>query len=146
MKIEVALRKRDRAISRVQDAFGSAECFAETSRQLTERILTIKDQELRGCPAWVGAYVDGYVAAKHEYLDRHKLVHGVWDGITFYSTHRNRPDYYENHITIREYAQLSDRYENTANKGIYWGHKPERPWFTGADWVAHLAKKAEAGL
>jgi hypothetical protein len=132
MRAELALRKRDRAITRVIDAFGSVRSWGGTSAELNERIIRIKEEELAGCPVRMRTYVDGYVAALTAQLYRDDLVYGIWNGLTFYSVHRNREDYYEKHITVREFAELSDRYEGTRNKGHFWSHKPDKPFFVDA--------------
>jgi hypothetical protein len=100
-----------------------------TADALHKEQATIKNAlPVKGCPAWVGAYVDGFSAALMESLYRDALVYGgIVDG-QFYSVHRDRADYYEKHgIDPRDYA---DDGRVTA-RGHYWSSSL-RPFFTGA--------------
>lgn len=130
MDIGRALKIRDRALSRATDIYGRAECFGSTSATINKEWCEMLEW-LNGLkvPRWIQAYLDGWRKAKTEQLYAQQLVFGgMVDGV-FYSTHRDRADYYEkNGIEPREYADDG----KVKERGHYWRpqeHRPLRPFF-----------------
>jgi hypothetical protein len=128
MRITDSLKKRDRIIGRVDDAFGCAVSFKLTSRQLTERLIAAEQSEGR-VPAWVSAYVNGYVRAKTDALAR-TMIYGAWLDHSFYdATNRESPCYVENRgITWQKFGEITDKNPDSM-VGHWWPSDVTRPWF-----------------
>jgi hypothetical protein len=128
MKIDRALSLRDEMRVRVAGIYSSLKIFGGTSEFLsTELKLRVFDVLVeKKAPGWVKSYLDGYCKALDDALYRENLVYGLWHDGTFYSTHRNRPDYYEKlGMTPREFGQKE------GIRGHFWGDKPLNEFFTG---------------
>lgn len=119
MKIETTLQKRNAAVSRLRDYYSAAKFYFPTAREMNEEIAKIKAANLAKCPEWAKAYFDGVAAQLvHElYSVGGRLVFGGYVNGVFYSTYRNRPDYYEKHgIEPSEYADNG----RVTGRGHYW--------------------------
>ncbi len=117
MRIETALKRRDRAISNLRDQFSSAAMFGTPSSVMNGRYADLCKVVLAKTPHWVRSYVDGYRAALTEQAYRTELVFGGFVEGKFYSVHRDRADYYErNGIEPRDYADDG----LVVERGHYW--------------------------
>lgn len=129
MQIKSALKHRDRAIERVRDLYSSAEQFGLPSDTINERYCDILQSELPAgkAPGWTRSFVDGYRKALIDNLYRSSLVYGAFIDGKFYSTHRNRDDYYEKQgLSARIFAEEHDK----AVAGHYWASNL-KPFFIG---------------
>lgn len=116
MRIETALNHQKRAIMQTRDLYSSAESFGLSSAQINERFNVILGS-IAHCSGSIREYVRGYRQCLSDQLYRTALVHGGFVDGRFYSTHSNRPDYYErNGIKAVDYA---DDGRVTA-RGHYW--------------------------
>jgi len=145
VNIEAVVKKQAEAMTRIADVYSAAKTYAATSAWINVRINKIVFEDGKNLPRWAQQYLLGYANGIGHEVQRDHIIYGIWDGINFYSVVRARDDYYENTITIREFANLSDRYEGTANKGSWWAHKPERPFFNQAS-ADRFRREAEEGV
>lgn len=77
-------------------------------------------------PSYVRAYLQGYCEALSAELYRDALVYGAWMNGSFYSTHRDRADYYEKFgMSARIFAETEK-----LNAGHYWAKDVSKPFFT----------------
>jgi hypothetical protein len=114
MDISLALRRRDRAVSNLRDLYSRAEHFGLLSSQINDEYNVIL-ANLGKAPQWVRQYLDGYRAALTEQAYRQQLVYGAIIDGHFFSTHRDREDYYEKSgIEPRAFA------DDNPTKGHYW--------------------------
>ena len=118
MRIELALHKRDRALTALRDVYSAGRISGSTSADLERRRHeTLRTHAIDKCPAWVRAYLDGAWRQMIDTAYRQDLVYGGFVGERFYSTHRNRPDYYEiNGIEPSAYADDG----LVTQRGHYW--------------------------
>jgi hypothetical protein len=117
MNIETAIKRRDRAVMALRDLHGTASVFGMSSDDMNTRVAEIHATICAKCPEWVHSYVRGYRQALTDALYRYELVFGGMIEGRFYSTHRDRADYYEKHgIEPNAYA---DDGKVTA-RGHYW--------------------------
>ena len=116
MRIETALKYRDRAITQLRDMHSSAQMFGTPSATMNERFAEIQARCAK-CPEWVMQYVRGYRAALIDQLYRDSLVFGGFVGDKFYSVHRDRADYYEKN-GIEPCAYADDGL--VTRRGHYW--------------------------
>lgn len=132
MRIETQLKKRNSAISRLNDLISCATYAGMTSEALNAEARKIRET-LAKCAEWTRAYFDGYHKCKIDALYRESLMFGGFFNGVFYSTHSNRPDYYEtNGIPPHEFADNS----KVTGRGHYWKTtQTPRPFFIddGAD-------------
>lgn len=117
MQFDTAYNHREKAIQRLRDCYSTARIVGYTSDQLNNKVLSIVFEPIAKCPTWVKTEVKGYWRALQDKAYENDLVFGaVIDGV-FYSTHSNRPDYYEKHgISALEFNL---DLENN-NAGHYW--------------------------
>lgn len=129
MRIETSLRRRDRAITQLHDLYSMAAMCGMTSAALNDGVGKIRETTLAKCPTWARAYVDGYRAALDAGLYRDSLMFGGFVDGRFYSTHRDRPDYYEtNGIAPADYADNG----KVSARGHYWKTtRDPKPFFLG---------------
>lgn len=129
MRIERALKIRDRALVALKDVFSAGQIYGSTSATLeANRRESLVRHGVNKAPQWVSSYLDGYWRALIDNAYRHDLVYGGIVGDVFYSTHRNRPDYYEKHgIEPSAYADNG----MVQARGHYWRGDKERPFFVG---------------
>ncbi len=121
MRIERALVFRNLAASRVQSIYTLAPHTTPTSAEMNQHMLESVYRYLNEAktPQWVRSYVDGYAKALADALYREHLIFGGWIGDVFYSTHRNRPDYYQTQgVSPAEYADDG----RVTRRGHYWAH------------------------
>lgn len=118
MRTETALKRRDRLISALRDIYSMAGCYGLASVDLHSRCQKAYATAMEGrAPQWVREYADGYRKALMDAAYRHELVFGGFVGDKFYSTHRDRPDYYEkNGIEPSAYADDG----LVTRRGHYW--------------------------
>lgn len=117
MKIERALKLRDSLKTRIADIYSMAILSGMTSQEINSAVMSAYAELPAATPQWVKSYCDGVRAALQDSLYADCLVFGGFVNGRFYSTHRNRPDYYEKHgIDAVEYA---DNGKVTA-RGHYW--------------------------
>ena len=126
MKLDTAIAKKNRAILVLQNAYSAARLYHFTNEELIKRVEEIRSTYLAKCPSWAHAEFEGYRRALNDFLYANHLVFGGYlDGI-FYSTHRNRPDYYGyNGIEPSEYADNA----LVQNRGHYWADDTTKPFF-----------------
>ena len=122
MRIERALRLRENAKNNYRDIFSSARHFGLSHAVMLERRGHVLDG-LGKAPHWVKAYLEGYWQALQEQAYADSLVYGAIINGTFYSTHRDRSDYYEAH-GIEPSAYAADN----PTKGHYW-RESLKPFF-----------------
>jgi hypothetical protein len=118
MEYRRMIDRRTAFIGRMQSAYSSAKMFQLTSKQLNEKTREIfAAMQAEGMPKHAQEFVRGYAAALTDELYRNDLVYGAVIKGQFYSTHRDRADYYEKHgISARQFAE-----EEKNNPGHYWG-------------------------
>ena len=114
MKIEKALKLRERAKNNYRDIFSSARHFGHSHTVMLEKRASVLDG-LSKAPYWVKAYLEGYWQALQDQAYADALIYGAIINGQFYSTHHDRPDYYEVH-GIEPSAFASDN----PTKGHYW--------------------------
>lgn len=139
MRIENALKARDRLKTRVADIFATAVLCGMTSGEINDAIAAARAELPARLPQWVFAYVDGYRAAMQDRLYSDCLVFGGYVDGVFYSTHSSRPDYYGKHgINPRAYADdgiVSARghywRESIQWRGGIYNRGEVRPYFIG---------------
>ena len=131
MDINQALRKRDAAVTSLRDLYSHAISCGLKSTQMNDSYAQIRERMGPAIPHWVASYVDGWRDALTADLYRNHLVFGTWIEGVFYSTHRDRADYYEKQgKSPRIYC---DESEGNDSKGHYWAHNL-KPFWTDADW------------
>jgi hypothetical protein len=117
MRIETALKRRDRLVSALRDIYSMAHCFGLASVDLHSRCQDAYKTYCDKAPGWVREYADGYRRALMDAAYRHELVFGGFIEGKFYSTHRDRADYYEkNGIEPSAYADDG----KVTQRGHYW--------------------------
>lgn len=124
MKIETSLNARDRAIRQLNEVYTHASIVGMDSKALQEKIISIFNS-VKSYPQWVRAYVKGYDKCKNDYMYQNHLVFGAYVNGEFYSTHSDRPDYYQKHgISPIEFNT------NHNQSGHYWKTtKTIKPYF-----------------
>ena len=118
MDIELALKKRDRAISQLRDLYSSAESFGFTSSQINDRYSAI-NAGLVKCPSWTREYLSGYRRALDDMLYQSKLVYGGFYAGQFYSTHNGRADYYGDRFDPCDWSKWGSD-GTVEHRGHYW--------------------------
>lgn len=131
MDTKRALDYQAHGVARIQDAYSSAKSFRSPAVNLHAKLAAILDEmRARNVPQWAIHYVKGYSQALMDSLYRHDLVYGGFRDGVFYSTHRDRPDYYERHgISARDFATDG----TITATGHYWAADTSRPFFTGQE-------------
>lgn len=120
MKIERALRVRDELKNRVDSIYSIARLGGETSDWINSAMREARNAMPAKTPQWVFSFIDGYREALQKELYRDWLVFGGFMDGVFYSTHRNRADYYGKHgIDPCEYADNG----RVLNRGHYWSDR-----------------------
>ena len=126
MRIAVALRKRDWALSRMKDIYSRATHYGLTSAAINEEVAAVWESlNAVKAPSWIKSYLEGWRAAQTDNLYREHLVFGGKVEGVFYSTHHDRTDYYEkNGIAPCDYADDG----RVKDRGHYWKSNL-RPFF-----------------
>lgn len=125
MKILQALEAQRRGVDGMRGAFSHAAAFTMPCEALHAAQSAVIER-MGKAPHWAKAFVRGYAEAQMERLYAESLVFGGYVAGVFYSTHRDRSDYYEKHgIEPREFA---DNGRVTA-RGHYWRADTSRPFF-----------------
>ena len=76
-------------------------------------------------PRYMKEYAQGMIRVLTDSLYRDSLVHGAWIKGAFYSTHRNRHDYYErNGIDPAQFAEASQNIN-----GHFFADDVRKVWF-----------------
>jgi len=117
MRITTALKRRDNLVSALRDIYSMAGVYGLAHVDLHKRC---QDAYARYCdkaPSWVREFADGYRKALNDAAYRHELVFGGFVDGKFYSTHRDRPDYYEKN-GIEPCAYADDGL--VTRRGHYW--------------------------
>jgi hypothetical protein len=124
MRIKRALAIRDRGLAALVSCYSSAKCFGSDSATMNDRKLELLEQTgVNKAPFRIRSYLDGYWRALMDNAYQHDLVYGAIIGDIFYSTHRNRSDYYgSNGIEPSAFAQ------DNISKGHYWAESL-KPFF-----------------
>lgn len=128
MRIERAIALRERYCVTMADTLSALESFHGSSTQLNVELARRVYEPLKAlrAPAWVKAYLDGYLKARMDSLYREKLVFGAWIDGRFYSNQRKRADYYESAgLSPQIFAERS-----AGRAGHYWADKPDSEFFT----------------
>ena len=132
MRTTTALARQNRAVMQLRDLYSMAESFGMDSASLHSAEMKIQGETLAKCPAWTRSHFDGYRRALMDSLYSRALIFGGFVDGRFYSTHRNRPDYYEtNGITPADYSDDG----RVLARGHYWAPKGDaspRPFFTSS--------------
>lgn len=126
MNINTALKKREQAVTSLRDLYSHAASCGLLSSQINEEYNRILAR-LEKCPRWVRNYLDGYRAALTDESYRTKLVYGAMVNGRFYSTHRNRDDYYEKNGLSP--GIFSEEHDKSETKGHFWADSL-KPFFT----------------
>lgn len=118
MRIGTALKRRDKLVSALRSIYAMADDFGLASTDLHTRCQEAYARAMQGkAPQWIREYADGYRKALMDSAYRHQLVFGGFVGDKFYSTHRDRADYYEkNGIEPSAYADDG----LVTRRGHYW--------------------------
>lgn len=121
-----AIQIRDRLVSRIIDAYSTAHICNMTHAELLDSLQSLFAELPKKTPRYVTEYARGYAHALDRELFKAAMVYGgLVDGV-FYSTWRNRSDYYGKHgIEHREFADD----ERVKNRGFYWGDDTSKPFF-----------------
>ena len=117
MRIERALAVRDRLKTRISDIYSMAAICAMTHADINAAVASARADVPKGTPQWVFSYADGFRAALQDRLYDSCLVYGGFVNGRFYSTHSNRPDYYEKHGI--EPSAFADN-GTVKGRGHYW--------------------------
>lgn len=125
MKLDTAISRLNDARLRLREVYSRARHFGFTQDELLKEIVKIREN-LKGAPRWALSEFTGYDRALHDGLYEHLIYGGYVDGV-FYSTHQDRPDYYQKHgIQPSEYADEG----RVTNRGHYWSTtKTIKPFF-----------------
>ena len=128
MDIKRALRIQDDGESVLIGCYSHAAAFGLLSAEMEQnRQEALARLGVYKAPRWVQAYLSGYWRAKIAEAYRCDLVYGAIVDGRFYSTHRDRADYYEkNGIEPAAFA------EHNPTKGHYWA-KSLRPFFVSVN-------------
>ena len=117
MNISRALVIRDRLVASLRDLHSRAEHFGMLSSDMTMAKLALYGEVPKRAPGWIREYADGYEKALTDAHYAHHLVFGGFVDGVFYSTHRDRADYYErNGIEPSAYADNG----KVTRRGHYW--------------------------
>lgn len=117
MRIDLALKHRDGLKRRIADIYSIAIISGMTSNEINAAVISATNDLPRNVPHWVKTYCDGFRAALQDSLYADCLVFGGYVNGVFYSTHRNRPDYYGKHgIDPAAYADNG----LVQKRGHYW--------------------------
>ena len=132
MKIDRAINIKDQMIQRIKDIYSTAEICGLSSSQINERVNSNVYSYLaeKKAPQWVIYFVKGYERCIIDNLYRYKLVFGIWHKGVFYSSHRDREDYYEKMGISPSEFNLSISNEN--RPGHYWSENL-KPYFNNRD-------------
>ena len=132
MKIDRALNLQTQTVQRIKDIYSTAEICGLSSSQINERVNSQVYAFLseKKAPQWVIHFVKGYEKCIIDNLYRYKLVFGIWYKGVFYSTHRNREDYYEKYGISPSEFHLNISNEN--RPGHYWSENL-KPYFNNED-------------
>lgn len=127
-RIADSLKMRDRLVQNLGDIYSGMKFSGCTSAYTEQcRRTMLEANKIGNYPAWVRAYADGYWRALVDHAYRADLVYGGFVGDVFYSTHRDREDYYEKHgIEPREYADDG----KVRQRGHYW-KECLKPFYVG---------------
>ena len=130
MNLTRAIRLQNHAITVLSDIYSAASICGSPSSDMEERRREALERlGINKAPRWVQSYLDGWWRCRIDQAYRHDLMYGAFVDGVFYSTHRDRPDYYEKHgIEPSAYAT----HTTDANKtvGHYWQTTREpRPFF-----------------
>jgi hypothetical protein len=128
MRLETSIKRQAELVTALRDVYSSARAFHYSH----ERLLESREKvfaRFASCPRHVLEFARGYARALDDSLYVDALVFGgIVDGV-FYSTHRNRPDYYESHgMEPRDYADNG----RVKNRGHYWGDDTRKPFSISA--------------
>ena len=131
MKIETSLNKQRAAIMRIKDIFSTAEICGLSHSEMNDRIFKIQSDLIK-CPQYVKSYVSGFRDCLFDQLyKQNKVIFGMMKDGKFYSTHRNREDYYEKHgFSASEFNYQMN--ENRNLVGHYWADNI-KPFFISAN-------------
>lgn len=128
--IETNLRKRNAAVTALRDYYRAAMFYHPTAKEMNQEVLKIKAAHLAKAPTWTRAFFEGVNDQLIKSLYESRLVFGGYVGDVFYSTYRQRADYYEKHgIEPSEYADNG----RVKARGHYWtddSGNVGKPYFT----------------
>lgn len=125
MKIERALKIRDRALTRIKDAHSKVTVYKLTSESYNKKYIEIINTMPNGTPSHVREYLRGYSdCLRHSFYDNLEFCYTLKDGRKF-STYKNSPLYYEKHGITPKYL-----HDNAETSGHYW-EGTDRPFFVG---------------
>jgi hypothetical protein len=135
MRIGTALKRRDALCNTLRSIYATAGDFGLASTDLHSRTQAAYAVAMAGkAPTWIREYADGYRKSLMDAAYRHELVFGGFDRLSgkFYSTHRDRVDYYEKN-GIEPCAYADDG--RITKRGHYWSKSVDAgnpaPFFIG---------------
>jgi hypothetical protein len=131
MKLDRAIKIQSDLLLKLKDYYSAARHYQPLSSEMNAKVGSIFRSAPKGTPGHVLSYLRGYRDALNNalYHDGYGgwLVYGGFVDGVFYSTHRDRDDYYEKHgIASADYA---DDGRVTA-RGHYWWKHGIKPYFT----------------
>ncbi len=129
MRLETSLKRVAEAIRKTREIYSCAKLCGITAREIDNEVREMRQTTLANCPNWAWSEATGYERAIRDSLYESSLVFGGFVDGVFYSTHRDRADYYEkNGIQPSEYADNG----KVKNRGYYWKTtETPKPYFIG---------------
>ena len=125
ISLDRALRVQTDFCLKLRDLYSTAASCSMAHSAICERWNDILAAMPKGTPEWVRSYLNGYRDCLTANLYREHLVFGGMVDGRFYSTHRNRDDYYEaNGIEPSAYADNG----RVKDRGHYWS-RDLKPFF-----------------
>ncbi|MET4190615.1 MULTISPECIES: hypothetical protein [unclassified Bradyrhizobium] len=123
MDLDRSIKRKAALKTSIADVISAVRIGWYTSDQMNEAIGQSFAKHCAGAPQWVRSYGEGVRDVHTDMLYRHDLVFGGMIDGKFYSTHRDRADYYEkNGFEPNVYADdglVKDR-------GHYWKESVDR--------------------
>ena len=138
MRIEIALRERDRLTERVRGVYSMARTCKWESSKINGFVEEILASRKTRTPNWVYEFVRGYARALNDQVMREVVYGGFFHGV-FMSTHSRRADYYQTQgVAPSDWADDGA----VASKGFYWAFndEPVKPFFV-SDATANADKE-----
>ena len=125
MKIERALKIRDRAKTRIYDSYHLGRISRLTSERINSYVINIKSEMPKGTPQWVKSFIDGMVEVLNSdlYFNHLEFCYMV-DGKLLSVNKDSKRHYSKAKITPK---QLHDR---ATLSGHYW-RDSDRPYYVG---------------
>jgi hypothetical protein len=124
MRVERAWAIREECYSDLVSLFSNARAFRPPFAEMLDQRDAVYAKAEK-CPHWVRAYLCGAWQVMYQGLWHDELVYGAWIDGRFYSTHRDRPDYYEK---LGKTASEFCTPEISKRANHYWAADVSRPF------------------